>query len=121
MRGMCTWMSTHAHTPIHLPPPIAAYFDADASDANAVAQCFSESGVVIDERRERRGRPAITRWKAAATAKYHYTSEPRAVDVSGPEVAVTARVTGDFPGSPVDLRYRFTLEGATIARLEITA
>ena len=36
-------------------------------------------------------------------------------------MTVTARVTGDFPGSPVDLRYRFTLEGATIARLEITA
>jgi ketosteroid isomerase-like protein len=114
-------MSTHAHAPIHLPPPIAAYFDADASDANAVARCFSESAVVIDEGREHRGRPAITRWKAEATAKYHYTSEPRAVDVSGPEVTVTARVTGDFPGSPVDLRYRFTLEGATIARLEITA
>ena len=116
-----TSMPTHANAPIHLPPPIAAYFAADTSDANAVARCFSESAVVIDERREHRGRPAITRWKAEATAKYHYTSEPLAVDVSGPEVTVTARVTGDFPGSPVDLRYRFTLEGATIARLEITA
>jgi hypothetical protein len=114
-------MSTHANAPIHLPPPIAAYFDADTSDANAVARCFSESAVVIDERREHRGRPAITRWKAEATAKYHYTSEPLAVDVSGPEVTVFARVTGDFPGSPVDLQYRFTLEGTSIARLEITA
>ena len=34
-------------------------------------------------------------------------------------MSVTARVTGDFPGSPVDLRYRFRLEGAAIARLEI--
>jgi len=25
----------------------------------------------------------------------------------------------DFPGSPVDLQYRFTLEGDKIARLEI--
>ena len=114
-------MPTHATAPIHLPPPIAAYFAADTSDANAVARCFSESAVVIDERREHRGRPAITRWKAEATAKYHYTSEPLAVEVSGPDVTVTARVTGDFPGSPVELRYRFTLEGATIARLEITA
>jgi hypothetical protein len=114
-------MSTHANAPIHLPPPIAAYFATDTSDANAVARCFSESAVVIDERREHRGRPAITRWKAEATTKYHYTSEPIAVDVSGPEVTVIARVTGDFPGSPVDLRYRFTLEGASIARLEITA
>ena len=109
------------HTQIDLPPPIAAYFAADSSDANAVARCFSESAVVIDERREHRGRPAITRWKAEATAKYHYTSEPLAVEASGPDVTVTARVTGDFPGSPVELRYRFTLDGTTIARLEITA
>ena len=112
---------THANAPIHLPPPIAAYFAADTSDANAVARCFNESAVVIDERREHRGRLAITRWKAEATAKYDYTSEPLAVDVSGPEVTVTARVTGDFPGSPVELQYRFTLEGALIARLEITS
>ena len=114
-------MSTQANAPIHLPPPIAAYFAADTSDANAVARCFSECALVIDERREHRGRPAITRWKAEATAKYHYTSEPLAVDVSGSEVTVTARVTGDFRGSPVELQYRFTLEGASIARLEITA
>ncbi len=114
-------MSTHADEPIHLPPPIAAYFAADTSDANAVARCFSESAVVIDERREHRGRPAITRWRAEAATKYHYTSEPLAVEVSGPEVIVTARVTGDFPGSPVKLQYRFTLEGALIATLEITA
>jgi hypothetical protein len=121
LRYVVTSMSTHAKAPIHLPLPIAVYFAADTSDANAVARCFSESAVVIDERREHRGRPAITRWRAKATAKYHYTSEPLAVDVSGPEVTVTARVTGDFPGSPVALQYRFTLEGASIARLEITA
>ena len=46
---------------------------------------------------------------------------PLAVDASAPEVTVTARVTGDFPGSPVELQYRFTLEGASIAKLEITA
>jgi hypothetical protein len=114
-------MSTHANAPIHLPSPIAAYFAADTSDAKAVARCFSESAVVIDERREHRGRPAITRWKAEATAKYHYASEPLAVDASGPDVIVTVRVTGDFPSSPVELQHRFTLEGTSIARLEITA
>jgi ketosteroid isomerase-like protein len=114
-------MSTHDNAPIHLPPLIAAYFAADASDVDAVARCFSEGAVVIDEGREHRGRPAITRWKAEATAKYHYTSEPLAVDASGPEVTVATRVTGDFPGSPVELQYRFTLRGASIARLEITA
>ena len=114
-------MSTHANAPINLPPPVAAYFAADWSDAHAVAQCLSESAVVIDERREHRGRAAIARWKAEARAKYHYTSEPLTIDAAGPDVTVIARVTGDFLGSPVDLRYRFRLEGAVIARLEIAA
>jgi hypothetical protein len=85
-----------------------------------VARCFSQSAVVIDERREHRGRRAIARWKAETTARYHYTSEPLAVDVSGMEATVTARVTGNFPGSPVELRYHFTLEDDRIVRLEIT-
>ena len=111
-------MPTHTDTPIDLPAPIAAYF---AADAGGVASCFIENATVIDERREHRGRNAIARWKTEATAKYHYTSEPLAVDLSGADVVtVIARVTGEFPGSPIELRYRFTLEGDKIARLEIT-
>ena len=41
------------------------------------------------------------------------------VDDEGDRITVTARLTGNFPGSPVDLRYAFTLEGKEIARLEI--
>jgi hypothetical protein len=114
-------MHTNADAPLDLPAPIAAYFAADIADANGVAQCFSENAVVIDERREHQGRRAIARWKAEATAKYHYTSEPLTIDVSGANAIVIARVTGDFPGSPVELRYRFALEDDKIARLEITA
>jgi NAD(P)-dependent dehydrogenase (short-subunit alcohol dehydrogenase family) len=33
---------------------------------------------------------------------------------------VTAHLTGDFPGAPADLHYRFTLAGEAIADLEIT-
>jgi hypothetical protein len=110
-------MPTNTRTLIDLPTPIAAYFAAGTGD---VAPCFIENAVVVDERREHHGRQAIGRWKTEATAKYHYTSEPLAVDCSGAEVAVTARVTGEFPGSPIELRYRFTLEGDRIARLEIT-
>ena len=110
-------MPTNADTPIDLPAPIAAYF---AADAGGVASCFIANAVVIDERREHQGRQAIARWKTEATAKYHYTSEPLAVNLSGADVTVIARVTGEFPGSPIEMRYRFTLEGDKIARLEIT-
>ena len=110
-------MPTNTRTPIDLPVPIAAYF---AADGGGVASCFIENAVVVDERREHHGRQAIGRWKTEATEKYHYTSEPLAVDCSGSDVTVIARVTGEFPGSPIELRYRFTLEGDKIARLEIT-
>jgi hypothetical protein len=39
----------------------------------------------------------------------------------GDRTVVTARVTGTFKGSPVDLRYAFTLKGDAIARLEVVA
>lgn len=112
-----TLVPTNTDTPIELPAPIAAYFEADGA---GVASCFIEDAVVVDERREHHGRQAIARWKTEATAKYHYTSQPLAVDISGADVTVIARVTGEFPGSPIDLRYRFTLEGDKIARLDIT-
>jgi hypothetical protein len=84
-----------------------------------VAQCFTDGAVVIDERQEYRGRTAIARWKAEASAKFRYTVDRLGAHVSGDQTTVTGRVTGDFPGSPVDLQYRFTLEGDKIARLEI--
>jgi hypothetical protein len=105
--------------PIDLPAPVAAYFVADATGAEAVAQCFTDGAVVIDERHEHRGRTAIARWKAEASAKFRYTVERLGAHLSGDQTTVTGRVTGDFPGSPVDLQYHFTLEGDKIARLEI--
>jgi hypothetical protein len=113
-------MKTDAKS-IKMPPSIATYFKEDTHDAGRVAQCFTENAVVIDERREHHGRPAIANWKAAATAKYHYTSEPIGIETPGTDLTVTARLVGDFPGSPVNLKYHFTLEDDKIARLEITS
>ena len=112
-------MTPKTWNPIDLPAPVAAYFAADTTGAEEVAQCFTDDAVVIDERQECRGRAAIARWKAEASAKFRYTVEQLGVHVSGDQTMVTGRVTGDFPGSPVDLQYRFTLEGDKIARLEI--
>jgi hypothetical protein len=104
----------------NLPEPIAAYFAADALDASAVARCFTTSAVVKDEGRTHEGVAAIQAWKAAASAAYTYTSEPWAVELNDGLHTVTSRLSGNFPGSPVDLRYRFRLERGLIASLEIT-
>lgn len=102
-----------------LPAPVAAYFHADRLGPDAVARCFTPDGTVKDEKSTHAGHDAIQKWKAAASAKYRYTSEPVSYVREGGRILVTARVTGDFPGSPVQLRYAFTLEGDRIAALEI--
>ena len=88
-------------------------------DSAAVAQCFTENAVVTDESHTYRGRSAIEQWKEDASAKYNYTSEPLTSEERDGTTIVTSRLTGNFPGSPVNLRYFFQLEGEKIAVLRI--
>lgn len=104
---------------LSLPEPIEAYFEADGRDGRAVARCFTNDGTVVDEGKTHTGLAAIEAWKAAASAQYSYVAEPFALEKKDRKYIVTSRVTGDFPGSPVDLRYAFTLERGKIASLEI--
>ena len=106
-------------TKLKLPEPIAAYFRADARAGEAITHCFTEQAVVKDEGRTYSGHPAIEAWKLDASTKYSYTSEPIGLEEKDGGYVVTSRVTGDFPGSPVDLRFAFRLERGKIAFLEI--
>jgi hypothetical protein len=103
-----------------LPEPIAAYFAADGLDGKAVARCFTRDAVVKDEGKTYLGLAAIQRWKDDASARYRYRSEPFASEQMGDLTVITSRLTGNFPGSPVDLRFFFRLERGKIASLEIT-
>ncbi len=105
---------------LELPDPIAAYFAADRQNPEAVARCFGVPARVKDEGRIHIGREAIRAWKDAASTQYTYTTDPFAVERDEERYVVTGRVVGNFPGSPVDLRYRFQLERGLIESLEIT-
>ena len=105
---------------IKLPEPIDAYFEADKGNSEAVAQCFTENAVVKDEGHTYNGLAAIKQWKTDSSNKYTYTVAPFACEEKDGITIVTSRVTGNFPGSPVDLRYSFRLECSKIASLEIT-
>ena len=102
-----------------LPDPIAAYFKADAHDGDAIVRCFTAQAIVKDEGRTHSGAAAIGAWKRDAASKYSYTSKPFAVAERDGEYVVTSRLTGNFPGSPLDLRFTFRLERGKIAYLEI--
>jgi len=107
-------------TELNLPEPIAAYFEADKRGCDAVAQCFTKRAVVKDEGQTHSGPDAIKAWKTAADAKYSYAVEPLALEQKDGQFIVTSRLTGNFPGNLVDLRYAFRLERGKIASLDIT-
>jgi len=104
---------------INLPQPIAAYFAADRVDADALLQCFIEGAVVKDEGETYTGLDAIRKWKADVAAKYAYTTEPLESEQKNGMTVVTSRLNGNFPGSPVNLRFFFRLERDKIAFLEV--
>jgi hypothetical protein len=107
------------HMAISLPKPIAAYFAADKGDVEAFARCFTGNAIVKDEGHTHNGLAAIRKWKAQTSTKYMYTVEPFASEEKDGKTVITSHLVGNFPGSPVKLRYFFGLEGDKIASLEI--
>lgn len=105
---------------IELSGVIAEYFAADKKgNAEAISKCFTQNALVVDEGNTYTGRDAIRQWMANASTQYSYTVEPFALAQEGGRTVVTSHLVGNFPGSPVDLRYFFVLEGDKIAELEI--
>jgi len=84
------------------PEPIAAYLAAEeAKDADAVSRCFTEDGTVHDE-----GRDIAVVTRSANGSKRRtripIRSEMVNAQTHGNEVTVRARLTGEFPGSPLN-------------------
>jgi hypothetical protein len=111
---------------VTLPEVITRYFAAASTrDTDALLACFAPAGSVTDEGRMMTGHQAIRAWREGANSRYTYTTEvvgtgplDRSTDTLGTEVII-ARLVGEFPGSPVDLTFRFVLDGDLISSLEI--
>ena len=105
---------------MNLPTPIAIYVAAEnRGDTEALAQCFTEHAVVRDEGKTIEGLAAIKHWKTETKRKYQHTIEPLASVQKDDKIIVTNRLTGNFPGSPIELEFVFALHGNKIASLEI--
>src|SRR5437016_4790902 len=105
---------------LELTPVITDFFSAeDRRDTEALCQRFAEGAVVHDEGRNIQGHAAIREWQRETKKKYQHTVKPLASAGSDGKTVVTARLTGSFPGSPVDLQFAFTLEAGKIMYLEI--
>ena len=104
----------------NVPGPVTTYLAAEkGKDTELLSQCFHEDAVVRDEGREYRGVAAIEAWHREVNTKFRYVVEPLAASTNGPAVVVRARVTGDFPGSPVEQRFNFTVSENRIVSLEV--
>lgn len=103
-----------------LPEPIAAYFAAEHTPQNLV-HCFTAQAVMKDDGHTYTGIDAIQTFMVEASARYSATSVPFAIERENDLQLVRANVTGNFPGSPIVLSYRFRLERGLIASLEISA
>lgn len=114
-------MTIDTLAPVALPAALDAYFAAqNAHDSDALAACFTPDALVHDEGEDQRGTAQIRAWAAATSARYQAVAEPLSLVRSDDVATVRARVSGTFPGSPVELDFRFTLAAdGRIASLRI--
>ena len=104
----------------NLPKPIAVYVSAENSgDTKLFDQAFAENATVSDESATYEGLAAIKAWKAETKRKYQHTVDPLRIEERDGKFVVTNRLTGNFPGSPIELEFVFTLDGDKIVSLEI--
>jgi len=105
---------------LKIPKPIEIYFQSEnAHDAEALDRCLAPDAVVRDEGRTMTGVAAIKAWRLAAAVKYAHRSEPTNRAERDGKIVVTAKVSGNFPGSPIALDHIFEIDGDKIISLEI--
>jgi hypothetical protein len=105
---------------IDLPAPVAAYWTAaNDGEITAAAACFATDATVQDEGHIYRGAEAIASWIEQTTQAAHPVVEPMRSTTEAGRLLVTGKVSGSFPGSPVELDFAFTLANGKISKLEI--
>lgn len=106
--------------PLTLPNSIATFFDAsNGGDIARLNLCFAPDAIVHDESHRHVGHQAIQSWLREAKIKYAYAAQPLTVAREGSRITVTAKVVGNFPGSPIELDHVFALSGDLIQSLQI--
>ena len=104
-----------------LPTAVRAYFDGkNARDFDAAVAAFLPDAVVRDEvRTYRDGMRSGLGWRRRLRSPDR--TAVRRFDRQDGALLVVAEVSGTFPGSPADIRFRFVLDGDRIAGLEAGA
>jgi ketosteroid isomerase-like protein len=105
---------------VSAPEAIDRYFRAIADDdGDALIACFTDDAEVGDEGRVYRGPEEIRTWRERTRSAYRYTADVLGAERDGDRYVVTTRLTGDFPGSPVEVPYHFALRDGLISTIDI--
>ena len=103
---------------MNLPKEIADLVTAQNNfDSSAYADCFSETAVVFDEGHTHNGKTEIENWIEKANQTYKAVMKP--LEYSANEQTLAAEISGNFPGSPLVLKYQFELKDGQIQSLKI--
>jgi len=105
---------------MNIHPTIANYIAAcNARDTSDLVACFTPDATVIDEGKTHQGHEEIRAWADHSQASYSFTMVATKVEQKGEATEVTCMVSGDFDGSPIDLKFLFSLSGDKITSLKI--
>lgn len=94
------------------PAVVARYFEAhDRHDVDEALAQFAPDATVADENRRHAGHDEIRTWLQHAGTQFTYTRTPLGArqQADGTWI-VRNRLDGNFPGSTVDLAYRFAVQ-----------
>ncbi|MDP2699999.1 nuclear transport factor 2 family protein [Thalassospira sp.] len=104
----------------NLPPVLVAYFDAaNTQNVDAFVACFTPDAQVKDENSIHQGHENIAIWNRGVNKKYNCMHVVKSWDQTNGGADAGVEVSGTFPGSPVNLTFRFTLLDDKISALEI--
>lgn len=116
-------MSTHPTSTSDRPalPGIILNYIAAANDGriDEAAACFAQDALVHDENNDHQGISAIRKWIADTTQSSQPKNEVLSAEVDGEIHKVISEISGDFPGSPVELEFHFVIAGGKISSLSI--
>ena len=89
-------------------------------DSTAYANCFAETAIVHDEGKVHTGRTEIEHWIAESNEKYQSTMKPLDFQENGTSGVLSTEVSGTFPGTPLTLKFHFTIIDGLIQSLKVT-
>ena len=92
-----------------------------ARETQPLIEEFAPDAIVPDEGQTYDGLAAIKNWMASTKKKYGHTVAPLELVERGGQSVLKARLTGNFPGSPITVNFSFVLADGKLRSLEIRA